>query len=88
MDQYGFLYEVKPLGARSGGPPLKPHPLLMVGWREDALYQQLTQERSKRWTPLTGLGFGKLMQSWRRLPARCRLREWVNKGGTVYIKAI
>ena len=86
MDEYGFSYFVQPPGKHQGGPPLKPQPLPMVGWRDDPVQQRITEELSEA----INSGNETMMKAVdKKLEALARpipFREWVNKGLAVYIK--
>jgi len=86
MDKYNFEYEVQPSDLRKGGSPLKPHPMPMVGWRDDPQYKKITDEWSKAIeigdeAKMTGID-KKLADLAKPIP----FREWVNKGLAVFIK--
>lgn len=86
MDVYGLSYDVQPPGKYQGGPPLKPQPLPMVGWRDDPVQKQLTEEISEA----SGSGDEAKMKAIdSKLEALARpvpFREWVNKGLAVYVR--
>lgn len=85
MDEYGFVHEVQPPGSSKTGPPLKPGPLSMVGWRDDPIHLEISQQLSQA----NKSGDKDQMQALdRRLAELARpvpFREWVNNGLAVYI---
>jgi len=86
MDAYRFSYEVQPPGMDTSGPPLKPQPLPMVGWRDDQQHLRLTADLAHALK--TGDG-GRLAEIERELARRARpvpFREWVERGLAVYIE--
>lgn len=86
MDEYGFSYDVQPPGKHQGGPPLKPQPLPMVGWRDDPVQKKITEELSEA---INSGDETKMKAVDKKLAALARpipFREWVNKGLAVYIK--
>jgi len=85
MDEYGFSYEVQPVGARKGGPPLKLQPLPMVGWREDPVHTQLGEELSQAIASHDKTQMETVERKLAELARPVPFRQWVNKGLAVYI---
>ena len=86
MDKYNFEYEVQPPGLREGGPPLKPQPMPMVGWRDDSEHKEISEELSKA---IESGDKGKMVEIDKKLADLATpipFREWVNKGLAVFIK--
>lgn len=86
MDEYGFSYEVQPPGTHAGGPPMKPQPLPMVGWRDDPVHQQLTDEIQEAINSGDEMMLQRIDERMAKLAAPATFRDWVNKGLAVYIK--
>lgn len=86
MDKYSFKYEVQPTGLRKGGPPLKPQPLPIAGWRSDAIQMGISEELSKA---IKSGDKKKMIETEKKLAELAKptpFREWVTKGLAVYIK--
>lgn len=86
MDKYNFKYEVQPPGLREGGPPLKPQPVSMIGWRDDPQHKQISEELSEA---IESGDEEKMMEIDKKLADLAKpipFREWVNKGLAVFIK--
>lgn len=85
MDQYDFVHEVQPPGTSDSGPPVLLSPLLMVGWRDDPVHAEITQQLSQAMES----GNKEQMESVKRRLAQLArpvpFREWVNNGVAVYI---
>jgi len=85
MDEYRFSYEVQPPGKDTTGPPLKPQPLPMVGWRDDPQHQRLTDDLAHA---LKTGDEGRLAAIESELASPVRsvpFREWGERGLAVYV---
>src|SRR5262249_16172865 len=85
MDEFGFVYEVQPPGVSASGPPLKPQPLPLVGWREDPIHVEISERLSRA---IESGDTAQMEEIDRRLAELAKLipfREWVNKGLAVFI---
>lgn len=86
MDKYGFTYEVQPPGKHQGGPPLKPQPLTMIGWRDDPVQKKITEELSEAISSNDEMKIKAINEKLEALANPIPFRDWVNKGLAVYIK--
>ncbi len=86
MDEYGFSYEVQPSGIQEGGPPLMSQPLPMVGWHDDPVNQQLTEEISEAFESGDKSKIQRVEEKLAELARPVPFREWVDKGLAVFIK--
>lgn len=85
MDKYGFKHEVQPPHRRSGGPPLKPQPVPMVGWREDPEQNAISDELADAMHSQDQTKMQDINRKLENLACPIPFREWVNKGLAVYI---
>jgi len=86
MDKYNFEHEVQPPGLHKGGPPLKPQPIPMAGWRDNPKHTEITDELSKA---IESGDKEKMKVIDDKLAAMAKpipFREWVNKGLAVFIR--
>jgi len=86
MDKYNFEYEVQPPGLSQGGPPLKPQPLSMVGWRDDPQHKEISEELSKAIESGDDAKKKEIYEKLASLAKPIPFHEWVNKGLAVFIK--
>lgn len=86
MDKYSFEYEVQPPGLSEGGPPLKPQPISMVGWRDDPQHKEISEELSKANESVDEAKKKETYKKLANLAKPISFREWVNKGLAVFIK--
>ncbi len=85
MDEIGFVHEVQPPGVAGSGPPLKPQPLPMVGWRDDPIHAEISESLSRA---IESGDKAKMEEIDRRLAELARpvpFRDWVNRGLAVFI---
>ncbi len=85
MDEYGFVYEVQPPGVSGSGPPMKPQPLPMVGWREDPTHTEISELLS---SAIESEDKAQMEEVDRRLAEFAQpvsFRDWVNRGLAVFI---
>lgn len=86
MGEYGFVYEVQPPGVSGSGPPLKPQPLPMVGWRDNPIHAEISEQLSRA---IQSGDRGEMEEIDRRLAELARpvpFRDWVNRGLAVFIE--
>jgi hypothetical protein len=85
MDEFAFVYEIQPPGVSAAGPPLKPQPLPMVGWREDPIHAEISERLSRA---IESGDEAQMQEIDRRLAELAKpvpFREWVNRGLAVFI---
>ncbi|MEX5215360.1 MAG: hypothetical protein AB7G48_17240 [Nitrospiraceae bacterium] len=85
MDEFAFVYEVQPPGMSASGPPLKPQPLPMVGWREDPIHAEISERLSRA---IESGDTAQMKEIDRRLAELAKpipFREWINRGLAVFI---
>ena len=85
MDEFGFSYKIQPPGRDNGGPPLKPQPLPMVGWREDPIHKKLSEEVEEAIKSGDDTMMRVIEAKLEALARPVPFREWVNKGLAVFI---
>ena len=85
MDEFGFVYEIQPPGASASGPPLKPQPLPMVGWREDPIHAEISERLSRAIESGDTAQMGEIDRRLAELAKPVPFREWVNSGLAVFI---
>ena len=86
MDEYGFSYDIQPPGKDPSGPPLKPGPVPMVGWREDPVEQNLSEAVAAAIESGDEQAMERVDAEMAALAVPVPFREWVNKGLAVYIR--
>ena len=86
MDKYSFKYEVQPPGLQEGGPPLKPQPMPMVGWRDDPVHKEISEELSKASESGDEEKMIEIDKKMTDLAKPIPFREWINKGLAVFIE--
>jgi hypothetical protein len=85
IDEYACVYEVQPPGLSAGGPPLKPQPLPMVGWRDDPIQIEVSERLSRAIESGDASQINEVEQALADLARPVPFRDWVNKGLAVFI---
>jgi len=86
MDHYGFAHYVQPPGLGSDGPPMKPQPVPMIGWRDDSVQQAIAEELTDAIESGDSAKVRQIEHKLADLAHPVPFREWVNKGLAVYIR--
>jgi hypothetical protein len=85
MDEYAFVHEVQPPGVSASGPPLKPQPLPMVGWRDDPIHAEISERLSRAIESGDAAQMEEIDRRLAELAQPVHFRDWVNKGLAVFI---
>ncbi|MBT5051424.1 MAG: hypothetical protein HOM58_23215 [Rhodospirillaceae bacterium] len=86
MDQYDFQHEVQPPGSDPSGPPLKPGPINLVGWRDDPDHKEISERLQKATKSENKDEMAEIDRRLAELAIPISFREWVNKGLALYIE--
>lgn len=85
MDEFSFVYEIKPPRASASGPPLL-QPLPMIGWRDDLIHAEISERLSQaNKSEDTAHQMQEIERRLAELAKPVQLREWINRGLAVFI---
>ena len=79
------MHEVQPPGTSDSGPPLKQQPLPMVGWRNDPVHAEISQQLLQAMESRNDAQLEAVEHRLAQLARPVPFREWVNNGLAVYI---